>query len=214
MVSFDGAQRFERFGEYFLPTVHSRAWLTVYNAELGMFAEGRALGEEGLQIAKIVEHPASLMLASWGLGLLSLRQGAVSGALPLLEQAVILCQEMDLSTPFPRMAAALGTVYTLVGRIADAVSLLTQTLAQSTTTGRRHYEILCSIPLGEAQILAGRMEEAHTLAERALALTRERQERGNQAYALRLFGEIAARRESPEAHGASRSLLPAGSRPG
>ena len=47
-------------------------------------------------------------------------------------------------------------------------------------------------------MLAGRLEEAHTLAERALALAREHQERGHQAYALRLLGDIAARREPPE----------------
>ena len=38
---------------------------------------------------------------------------------------------------------------------------------------------------------------AHALAERALPLARAHQERGNQAYALRLLGEIAARREPP-----------------
>jgi hypothetical protein len=42
------------------------------------------------------------------------------------------------------------------------------------------------------------MEEAHTLAERTLALACERRERSNQAYALRLLGDIAARREPPE----------------
>ena len=35
-------------------------------------------------------------------------------------------------------------------------------------------------------------------AERALELARERQERGNEAYVLRLLGEIAAQRQSPE----------------
>jgi tetratricopeptide (TPR) repeat protein len=198
MASFDGARCFERFGEYFLPAVHSRAWLAVYNAELGMFTAGRALGEEGLQIAKVVEHPASLMVASWGLGLLSLRQGDVARALPLLEQAIGLCQELPLSLPFPRIAAALGTMYTMVGRGADAVSLLMHTLTQSTTTERVHYEILCSLPLGEAQMLASCLEEAHIRAERALALARALQERGSQAYALRLLGEIAARREPLE----------------
>ena len=43
-------------------------------------------------------------------------------------------------------------------------------------------------------MLAGRLEEAHTLAEQALALAREHQERGHQAYALRLLGDIAAQR--------------------
>ena len=47
-------------------------------------------------------------------------------------------------------------------------------------------------------MLAGHLEEAHTFAERALALARGHQERGNEAYALRLLGEIAARCEPPE----------------
>jgi len=96
------------------------------------------------------------------------------------------------------MAAALGAAYTLAGRLADAVPLLTQAREQSAATGRAHQETLCSLPLGEAQLLAGRLEEAYTLAERALALAREPHERGHEAYALRLLGELAARRDSPE----------------
>src|SRR5207237_739816 len=56
----------------------------------------------------------------------------------------------------------------------------------------------CLLPLGEAHMLAGRLEEAYTLAERALAFTCEHQERGHQAYALRLLSDIAARREPPD----------------
>jgi tetratricopeptide (TPR) repeat protein len=58
--------------------------------------------------------------------------------------------------------------------------------------------VLCHLSLGEAQVLAGRLEEAQALAERALALAHAHQERGHQAYALRLLGEIAAQREPPE----------------
>src|SRR5215475_1500530 len=47
-------------------------------------------------------------------------------------------------------------------------------------------------------MLAGRLEEGHALVERALGLARAHQERGNQVYALRLLGEIAARREPPQ----------------
>jgi tetratricopeptide (TPR) repeat protein len=46
-------------------------------------------------------------------------------------------------------------------------------------------------------MLAGRLEEAHALAERALALARAHQERGHQAYALHLLGAIAARHDPP-----------------
>jgi tetratricopeptide (TPR) repeat protein len=63
----------------------------------------------------------------------------------------------------------------------------------------RGVQALCSLSLGEAQLLVGRLEEAHALAERTLAHARAHQERGHQAYALRLLGEIAARREPLEA---------------
>ena len=49
-----------------LPAVISRAYLAWCHAELGTFAEGRALGDEGLRIAEAVAHPASLMYAYWG----------------------------------------------------------------------------------------------------------------------------------------------------
>jgi tetratricopeptide (TPR) repeat protein len=43
-------------------------------------------------------------------------------------------------------------------------------------------------------MLSGHLEDAHALAERALAHTHTYKERGNEAYALRLLGEIAAHR--------------------
>jgi tetratricopeptide (TPR) repeat protein len=178
--------------------VNPRSHLAWCHAELGTFAEGRAFGEEGLRIAEAVAHPASLMIASWGTGLLALRQGDLPRALPLLERAMSLCQDVDLPADFPRIAAALGAAYTLSGRIADAVPLLTRAMEQITALERVDFQALCGLSLGEAQMLAGRLEEAHALAERALAHAREHQERGNEAYALRLLGEIAVRRDPPE----------------
>ena len=134
VAALDGARRRERFGQIILPAVLSRTFLALCHAELGTFAEGRALGEEGLRIAEAVAHPASLSCAYYGLGLLSLRQGDLSRALPLLERAVGICQDADLPAYFPRMAAALGAAYTLAGRLADAVPLLTQAMEQSTAT--------------------------------------------------------------------------------
>jgi tetratricopeptide (TPR) repeat protein len=203
VVFFDGAGYHERFGQIFLPAVNSRAWLAWCQAELGTFAEGNALAEEGLRIAEAVAHPASLMIASWGSGLLSLRQGDLPRALPRLEQAMSICQDADLPFYFPRMAAALGAAYTLAGRVGDAVPLLMQAVEQTTVTEMVGFQALCCLPLGEAHLLAGRLEEAHVLAERALALAREHQERGNQVYALHLLGDIAAQREPPEAEQAA-----------
>jgi class 3 adenylate cyclase/tetratricopeptide (TPR) repeat protein len=178
--------------------VGSCAWLASCHAELGTFTQGRALADEGLQIAEALAHPASLMIGSRGVGLLALRQGDLHRALSQLERALGICQEADLPFFFPFVAGPLGAVYTLSGRIADAVPLLTKAIEQATAMQRVDLQTHCRLPLGEAYLLAGRLEDAQVLAERTLALTREHQERGNEAYALRLLGEIAARRDPLE----------------
>jgi hypothetical protein len=76
--------------------------------------------------------------------------------------------------------------------------LLTQALEQTIATDMVGYQALCNLSLGEAQLLAGCLEEAHALAEQALTLARAHQERGHEAYALRLLGDIAARCNPPE----------------
>jgi tetratricopeptide (TPR) repeat protein len=96
------------------------------------------------------------------------------------------------------MAAALGAAYTLDRRVAEAVGLLTQAMEQITALERVEGQVQCHLALGEAHALAERLVEAQALAERALTLARAHQERGRQAYALRLLGDIAAQREPPD----------------
>jgi tetratricopeptide (TPR) repeat protein len=54
--------------------------------------------------------------------------------------------------------------------------------------------------LAEAYLLAARVKDATQLAGRALELARAQKERGHEAYALRLLGEIASQRGAPD-HG-------------
>ena len=190
----DGTRRYERFGQVNLPAVFSRAWLAWGHAELGMFAEGRTLADEGLQIAETVQHPMSLICASWGAGLLALRQGDLPRALALLERAVAIGQEATRPAMFPAIAAALGAAYTLGGRLPDAMPLLTSALEQTMTT-----ELGCYQAIFGYQVLGHLSRgEAQALAVRALELARTHQERGHQAYALHLLGEIAVHREPAE----------------
>jgi tetratricopeptide (TPR) repeat protein len=71
-------------------------------------------------------------------------------------------------------------------------------MAQADAMARVDVQACCSLSLGEAQLRAGRLEEASTLAEQTLAHARKHKERGNEAYALRLLGDIAARHDPPE----------------
>jgi tetratricopeptide (TPR) repeat protein len=143
------------------------------------------------------------MYALQGVGVVALRQGDLPRAIPRLERAMGMCQEADLSTWFLEMAAYLGEAYTLDGRLAAAVSLLTPALAQATPGERVRHQRGCRLALGQAHLRAGRLEEAQALAEQALALARAHQERGSEAYALRLLGEIAARRHAPDSEPAA-----------
>jgi tetratricopeptide (TPR) repeat protein len=141
---------------------------------------------------------SSLTGANIGLGRLALRHGDLPKALSLLEWAVGICRDADLQLFFLRAAPALGAAYTLAECITDAVPLLTQAMEQATAMEMVAHQAFCSLSLAEAQVLVGRLNEAHTLAEHTLTLTREHQEQGNEAYALHLLGEIAAHRAPPE----------------
>jgi tetratricopeptide (TPR) repeat protein len=192
IVFLDGAHRHERFGGINVLAVNSRAWIAVSHAELGRFAEGRVLGDEGLQIAEEIGHPSSLVNAYRGGGLLALRQDDVLRALHALERARDIGQAADIPTTLLNIAPGLGATYVLAGRADAAVPLLTQTLEQILARNMGENLVFCSLSLGEAHMLAGHLEEAHALAERALAFARAHQERGNEAYVLRLLGDIAA----------------------
>jgi len=130
-------------------------------------------------------------------GLPYLRQGNLYQALPVLERAMSLCEEVDLPFYFSLVAAALGEAYGLCGRVDEAVRLLERVLEQTALSGSIGGQTPLLLTLGESHLHAGHLEEAQALAERALALNRERQEHGHEAYALRLLGGIAARREPP-----------------
>ena len=176
----------------------SRALLAWCHAELGTFAEGRPSGTKGCGSPRRSTHPVSLMCASWGIGLLALRQGDLPQAIPLLERAMALCQDAGPPALFPGWRRPWGA-YTLAGRVADAVPLLTQALdADRRRTEAVGYQALCRLCPGGGAAAGWPPGGGAALAEQPSTLARTHQERGNQAYALRLLGEIAARREPPE----------------
>ena len=51
---------------------------------------------------------------------------------------------------------------------------------------------------GEVYLLADQVEEARACADSAVVRTRQRGERGHEAWAVRLLGEVCARRDPPD----------------
>jgi class 3 adenylate cyclase/tetratricopeptide (TPR) repeat protein len=192
----------ERFGLPGLASVLSRGHLTVNLAECGAFAEGRALAEEGIRIAEAAEHPYSRALAYLSVGHLYLWKGDLHQAISVLERALALAQGAHIRLIILHTASCLGAAYTLAGRIAEALPLLEQSIEQAVAMRLMIHHALRVAWLSEAYLLAGRLDEAYTQAQRALEFSRDHKERGHEAYALRLLGEVHAHRDPPEVEAA------------
>ncbi len=195
--SLQGDRVRERFGMAGLPSVHNRVWLAWCLGELGQFSEGIACGDEGIRIAEAADHPFGLAAACSGVGVLFLIKGDLHRAVLVLERGLSLCQIVPFW--FPRIASPLGAAYALSGRLAEALLLLEEAVAQAAAMGFTDIQPLRVARLSEGYLVAGRIQDAATVAGRALDLAREHRQRGCEAWALRLLGEIASRREPFEA---------------
>jgi tetratricopeptide (TPR) repeat protein len=180
-----------------LRSVVSCTWLVWSLAELGAFAEGIAYGEQGIRIAEAVGRPDSLINAYSGIGFLYLRKGDLPRAIPALERGFGLYQDCQIPLLFPLVASALGAAYALSGRIAEALPLLEQAVAQASAMGEVDFQSHRLACLGEAYLVAGRTDEALATATHALDIAREYKERGWEAHALRLLGDILGQRDLP-----------------
>jgi tetratricopeptide (TPR) repeat protein len=108
----------------------------------------------------------------------------------------------ELGAWYPMTASALGFAYAMTGRLADALQLLEQAVERAQRVDRRR-ETQWLTYLGESYLRAGRQDNAHAVAERLLALGRERGERGTEARGRHLLGEIAMQCEPLQAEGAA-----------
>jgi tetratricopeptide (TPR) repeat protein len=193
VAALEGDLRHTRFG-IIMNSVRSRGWLTNALAELGDFAAGIAWGEEAVQIAEAEGHFYSAIHAQQQLGILLLLRGDLPQAVAVLERALAHCRTTDMTLHLHVIAVHLGLAYALSGRITEALRLFEQAVEQAMGTQQWTAPIL----KGEGYLLAGNLEEASTLAERALGLSRTHKARGNEAWSLRLLGEIARHGQSPD----------------
>jgi tetratricopeptide (TPR) repeat protein len=171
-------------------------------AELGKFAEAITPGEEMVRIAEAVDHPLSLIDAYFHAGSLYRHKGEFPKATPLLERGLGVCQAWQILFWFSQIASALGYAYALAGRVAEALPLLEQAAERDASMRFVAEQSLRVAYLSEAYLLAGRMDDAIRFARRALDLSRNHKERGNEAWALRLLGEIASHQDPPDVEAA------------
>ncbi len=202
--SLAGDLSHKRFRLTEFPASGAHNYLALMLAERGEFDEGITHGQDGIHLAEAADHQFSLVLACWGLAHLYGLRGELSPAVRLLERGLALSQEWNLTVLSPRVMGFLGSVYARSQRIAEGLSLLHQALKAMEALGIGGYHSLLVVHLGEASLLADRLEEALAAASRALTLAHERGERGHEAWALRLLGEIASHSDPPDVEPAER----------
>jgi tetratricopeptide (TPR) repeat protein len=110
----------------------------------------------------------------------------------MLERAVALGRDWKITTFHPIALASLGHAYARSGRIKEGVSLLQQAMTAHETAGIGFLHVMSVIQFGEAYLAADEVENARTCADHAMLLARQRRERGHEAWAYRLQGEIAS----------------------
>jgi class 3 adenylate cyclase/tetratricopeptide (TPR) repeat protein len=196
-VSFDSERRQARVGpDRLMLAVTCHAWLVRCLAEVGAFAEGKAIAQEAVRMAEAGEHPVCQLIAYDGAGILSLRQGDLPHAIRLLERGLEVRQARGIRRypGFPGDSFALACAYALSGRVPEAL----QWFEQPTSSGSREPgQEGWSVFLGEAFWSTGRTNVALIFARSVLRSSRTHKERGQEGWALRLLGEIYTRQDPP-----------------
>jgi len=196
--ALSGPRARERFGQPTLLSVSSRMWLAWCHAWRGEFKEAAA-ADECHDITADIDQPADLVIARITRGLPAVLRGDVALAVPALEQALMLARTRSIRSPQAASTSFLGYAYTLGGRVREGVALLEEALDLAASVKFIPCISQWTGWLAEANLLQGRTADATWHAERSLQLALEHKESAYEAFAHRILGELASRRESAEA---------------
>ncbi len=180
-----------------LSYVGSCAWLAFSLAERGEFNQAQGYLAKAQRAADQTHHAYSQAIAWTLAGIVWARRGHLEGAVPLLDRSLETCRDKHLPVWQPIPSACLGLTLAQLGRVAEGLPLLEEGVRQSEALGIRAYLALWTAQLGEGLLHARDVERARATAEQALALARAHGERGHEAWALRLLGDVLAQCDPP-----------------
>jgi class 3 adenylate cyclase/tetratricopeptide (TPR) repeat protein len=177
--------------------VTSSGWLAFTLAELGDFHGADACVDQALRVADGAGHVYGQTIARTLAGLVWLRRGHLDRALALLQPSLDACREKHLDVWRPIPSSLVGLTLALSGRLDQALPLLEDGVHLSEVLDVKAYLALWTLHWAEGLMVAGEDERAREKAQHALDLAESHKERGHQAWAHRLLGDLASRREAP-----------------
>ena len=171
--------------------VASCAWLAWSLAERGQFQTADACLDRGLRSAAESQHGYTQAIA-WSLaGLVSILHGHLPRAVLPLTRSLELCRRKSLTVWEPIPSSLLGLTFTRMGHVTEGLRLLEEGVRLSHELGVRAYLPLWMLNLAEGYLAEGARQRAEETASEALKLAVAGGERGHEAYAHYLLGEIA-----------------------
>ncbi len=186
----------ERYGMALPVSVVARVWLSLCHAGLGEFALGVRRASEALRISDALgQQPYSDFHARLGLGIVQLVKAEIDDATSTLEHAVGVARGGGLPLMESAAQVYLGYAYLLGGATDRALETLELARALADRIGFSAFNLHAAALLAEARITSGEIEQAEALALRALDLCRRHNQRGYEADALRILGELFVARQ-------------------
>lgn len=181
-----------------LPSVGSRTWLAQCQARLGEYGSALTTATDALRAADHAASPQDQVWAGYTLARIHLARGEHDAATPLLEAALARCRNGEFPLYYSRVLGSLGSARALIGSLDEGRALLAQAVEESRAIRLLYGYAILVVYLGETCLAAGRVDEAEARAAEALAVARERGEKGDEGWALHLTAEVAARRDAPD----------------
>jgi tetratricopeptide (TPR) repeat protein len=143
-------------------------------------------------MAREMNEPEELIFAGHGVGRMHLIRGNPDVAVEALEPALAMCRSAEFPIYVPRIASCLGAAYAALGRTDEARVVLEEAVRQAAASSLTFGHSLVLSISGRVCQLAGRQDEALTHARDAIDLARASGERGNEAWAWCLLGDLVS----------------------
>jgi predicted ATPase/class 3 adenylate cyclase len=179
------------------------SWLAMAYGERGEFDRAISYADRAVEAAEASDVPQSDAGAYCRRGVVLLWKGEFAQALTWIERAVRLCEAKGLVYLLSVTSILWGRALARSGRFAEALAAVERGVALQERMQTGLFLSLLQTTSAEAFLLSGRLAEARRAAERALGLARESGERGQEAVALAVLGEIAAAQQPPDDGSAS-----------
>jgi tetratricopeptide (TPR) repeat protein len=153
-------------------------------ASIGEFDESQQSSSQASDLAQSSGRPYDLIAAGYGRGVVQTFQGNLEEAESVLKEAASLSRENEVRLMLPLVLCALGNLYLLTGRAADARDTLLKAKDEAEALGHAASPVLASVYLASAYARLGDIPRGLDLARACQAGAKQKGYQGLEASAL------------------------------